>query len=243
MRLYRGRAALVRALEPPRPTVRVRPWGVLAWLLVVLLALVGAIASAADLRISTLISPNADTAKVPRANQAFYQEWRRGASRWTELLAANEEVRKAVGAPLDRQGALCVAWTKMADFAEETLRALEARCTIQRRPLPGWVVDATQATRERADKECSDKDDGNGGTRDENLGVLYMRELAKMARREPEVRRSLTEDAALLDALRGLIQNIEELLPAANGRLAPAGGGLPILDPRLFMRTEERTST
>jgi hypothetical protein len=37
--LYRGRAALARVLHPPERTVRVRPWGLLAWLVLsVLLA-------------------------------------------------------------------------------------------------------------------------------------------------------------------------------------------------------------
>jgi hypothetical protein len=37
MSLYRGKAALARALEPAPPAVRVRPWGVLAWLVLGLL--------------------------------------------------------------------------------------------------------------------------------------------------------------------------------------------------------------
>lgn len=37
MSLYQGRAALARALEPPRRNVRVRPWGVLAWVVLGLL--------------------------------------------------------------------------------------------------------------------------------------------------------------------------------------------------------------
>lgn len=42
MSLYRGKAALARVLEPPRPAVRVRPWGVLAWVVLGLIFIAAA---------------------------------------------------------------------------------------------------------------------------------------------------------------------------------------------------------
>ncbi len=193
--------------------------------------------SAADLNYSTMLPTTPNGAGVPSDSKIFWVEWREGAARYTELLGANEEVQKKVGKPLDRQGALCILWTKVAEFARDTEKSLGARAKEQGRTPPTWPATAVSRTAERAKKECEDPTDGYGD-KQPNLGRRYMEELAKS---KPS-RAELVQDADLLGSLTRLAGSIEELvmsLPARAGTAIQAGSGsVPILNPYLFLRRE-----
>ncbi|NTX07019.1 hypothetical protein [Myxococcus sp. CA040A] len=206
--------------------------------LAVLLLALSSIAQAGTLNIGSLATSNAETLGIPRESQIFYREWRQGAIRYTQLLAANEDVEKRVGKPLDVQGARCILWTKLAELALETRDVLRARASAQGRQDPAWVAGAAKRAQKRADEECQDPKDDNGGTRGPNLGRRYMEELAKSRPSRSE----LVRDEELLHALGSLVGAIEDAvqsLPARAGTALQAGStSVPILNPRLFLRRE-----
>ncbi|WP_141326117.1 hypothetical protein [Myxococcus sp. AB025B] len=201
------------------------------------LALLAAPATAADLNYFTMLPTTPTASGVPSEAKAFYVEWRDGAARYTELLGANEEIQKKVGKPLDRQGALCVLWTKVSEFARETEVVLKARAVAQGRTPPSWTANAVAKTAERAKKECQDPTD-DYGDRQPNLGRRYMEELAKSRHSRAE----LVRDDDLLGSLSRLVGAIEEVvksLPARAGTALQAGStSVPVLDPRLFLPKE-----
>lgn len=204
-------------------------------LLCLLFAVVAAVpASASGLKFTTMLPTTPAAAGVPDESKIFWVEWRKGAASYADLLAGNKEVTKKVGKPLDRQGALCVLWSKVAEFARDTEKVLNARAKDQGRTAPTWPATAVTRTAERAKQECKDPDDDG----QPNLGRRYMEELAK----SPSSRAELVRDEDLIGSLTRLAGSIEDLvmsLPARAGTALQAGSSsVPILNPYLFLRRE-----
>lgn len=189
-------------------------------------------------RIRSMISTNPDTLKVPENNQKFYNDWRSGAGIFADLLAGNKDVEKKVGKPIDRQGLLCVLWTKMAELAEESKLQVRAKATEQKRQSPQWLEDAAKSAKKKADEYCQDPTDGYGD-KSPNLGVAYLNALRSSS---SSVRVSLASDTELVGQLSSLIETIKETVQALPARAGHALTNAPviILDPMIFMKKECR---
>ena len=170
-----------------------------------------------------MTSGNAATLGIPKEGQGLYNEWRRAATRYAELLAANKDARDTIGRELDLPGMRCVLEKKIADFARATLREMHAR----KQTPPTWLHGAVGKAQQRAEKACSDRDDGEGGQRAQNLGALYLVVASRV---------NVEGDAQLISELARIGALLEEFSGMANGRVAPAASSLPIFDPRLFLR-------
>ncbi|GHG79851.1 hypothetical protein [Comamonas sp. JC664] len=171
----------------------------------------------------------------------FWKEWRDGATRWVELMSQNEELQKKVGEPMDWKGLKCAVWQKIADLADESLKAAQVRAKAQNRELTQWLVDAPGKARKKANEFCSDPGEGPGyRTREKNLGLRYLEEYE----RSKKARQALAQDEELLGhfgRLAGAIQDFLKALPARAGAAVPATGmSVPIIDPRLFLRKDCR---
>jgi hypothetical protein len=167
-----------------------------------------------------------------RASKAWYEEWRRGAGRFAELLWANEEVRRRVGEPLDTRGLHCILWTKMAELVNESRTVLSRRFDARGEPLPAWITKAHTRAHAKAKEECSSRGDGDGGLRPENLGVLYLREWKRLQQVDASRREAVAVDAETLHALSRVAETWEALAPTARG-VAPAAPVLPLINPCL----------
>jgi hypothetical protein len=156
---------------------------------------------------------------VPDEGKRFFLDWRGAATRYAQMLSENPDVRRAVGEPLDRQGALCILWTRMHEGSRESLRAVQARATAMGHNAPQWMADAVRKAGQKAEEECKNPgDDDKGHRRPRNLGLRYMETL----KGRPEARTGLEA----LEALGAVHAGQALLLPI---RVAPAGPMLPLL--------------
>lgn len=209
----------------------------IATLLVCLLSTSASAATRPD--IYRMVSTNPASLDLPVEGREFYRDWRAAATRWTELLSGNREVARRVGEPLDAEGLRCILWTKMADFAQESLTAVRSRASSQNRALPRWLENAPERARQRAKDECNKPGNGpDGHPRAKNLGLRYLEELARSS---PSKRAELVQDDDLLEHLGNLaaaLHGIVQSLPARAGAAAASSATVPIIDPRIFLRRD-----
>ncbi|WP_309887568.1 hypothetical protein [Archangium sp.] len=163
-----------------------------------------------------------------------WEDWRRVAGRLTEALWRNPELRRRVGEPLDVAGVRCILWKRVAELADSWHGLLVRRYGYWKEQPPSWIRGVPERTRAKAEQACSDKDDGEGGQRPENLGLRYLREHEELQRVDEAARReSAALDADALRILLGLVDSMKALGSAVRGGVAPAGLGLPLANPCL----------
>jgi len=215
-----------------------KPAGLVVRALVVVLLLVAGVADAEPVKPPfTRHLPGTAAGLVAKedlhASKAWFDEWRQEAGRFAERVWHAGKMRQG-GEPLDMPGLQCVLWTKMAELIEESRTVLSRRYEARGAPLPQWIQTAHTRARENAKEACSSRGDGDGGLRPENLGLVYLRWWEKLHRDDPARREAVAADAAALQAFMKLAAMAEAYAPAVGGGLAPAGLGLPFVNPCLL---------
>jgi hypothetical protein len=172
--------------------------------------------------------PQANEWASSRDVHRIWTEGRDTAFRDLNKVMGDADLRDAVGEDMDQKGAKCFALTRLAEVLEQAGTKIVAHCMSRKISTPPWLSHLVANSKKQAKEACDDKDDGQGGFRQQNLGKRYLWEW----RNKPEARAQLDSDAqTMVLVVEGLawLKETAKTAGQLGGQAAGAVGGPALL--------------